>query len=129
MPHANEEGCSQGQQEEVVMRNFKSGAKRDTDVGKPDYEGYLNPLVLERFGQYMLKHQVQADGAIRDSDNWQRGIPQDVYMKSGFRHFMDWWKSHRTGSGDCQEALCALIFNAMGYLLALVEHKEEQKNG
>jgi len=102
----------------MKMREFDTGATRDTDEGKYDYEGFLSPLVVERFGQYMTKHRKQADGNVRDSDNWQKGIPLDAYMKSGWRHFIDWWKEHRhhkTKEG-VEEALCALMFNVMGYL-------------
>ena len=100
------------------MRQFKTGATRDNDTNKIDYEGFLSPLVLERFGEYMLKHQFQADGKKRDSDNWQKGIPKDAYIKSGFRHFMAWWKEHRGIKTDdgIEDDICALIFNAMGYL-------------
>ena len=104
------------------MRTFEGGATRDSDHDKPDYEGYLSPSVIKRFGQYMLKHQQQADGSIRASDNWQcgQGIPQDAYIKSAFRHFMDWWRGHRTDGitdlGDFEDSMCALMFNAMGYL-------------
>ncbi len=98
------------------MREFETGATRDTDEGKHDYEGFLSPLVIERFGEYMTKHRKQADGNLRDSDNWQKGIPQDAYMKSGWRHFLDWWKFHRGHGGDIEEILCAVMFNVMGYL-------------
>jgi hypothetical protein len=101
------------------MRQFDTGATRDTDDGKIDYDGFLSPLVLERFGRYMLTHQVQADGHKRASDNWQKGIPQDAYMKSGWRHFMAWWKHHRDihdPHETVEDSLCALIFNAQGYL-------------
>src|SRR5258708_6429337 len=100
------------------MREFDSGATRDKEEGKFDYEGFLSPLVLERFGEYMDKHRTQADGTQRASDNWQKGIPLDAYMKSGFRHFMDWWKEHDgyESRDGIEEALCATMFNAMGYL-------------
>jgi hypothetical protein len=100
------------------MRIYKTGATRDTDEGKIDYEGFLSPIVLERFGEYMLKHQFQADGKKRDSDNWQKGIEQNDYMKSAFRHFMAWWKEHRgikTPDG-IEDNMCALMFNIMGYM-------------
>ena len=100
------------------MRKFDSGATRDTDENKYDYEGFLSPLVLERFGQYMHKHRKQADGSLRDSDNWQKGIPKEAYMKSGWRHFFTWWQEHRgikTPDG-LEDNLCALIFNVQGYL-------------
>ena len=97
------------------MRKFASGATRDSDETKLDYEGFLSPLVLRRFAEYMHQHRLQADGKLRDSDNWQKGIPLDAYMKSGWRHFMDWWACHRA-SQDPAEALCALLFNVQGYL-------------
>jgi hypothetical protein len=55
---------------------------------------------------------------MRDSDNWQKGMGKDVYIKSGFRHFMDWWMEHRGQDSreGLQDALCALLFNTMGYL-------------
>ena len=100
------------------MRTFDTGATRDSDENKPDYEGFLSPLVLVRYGEYMMKHQVQADGDLRSSDNWQHGIPKDAYIKSAFRHFMDWWLEHDgyESREGLEEALCALMFNVMGYL-------------
>jgi hypothetical protein len=100
-----------------AMRTFGTGATRNTDVNKLDYEGFLSPTVLKRYAEYLHKHRVQADGNIRESDNWQKGIPKDVYMKSAFRHFMDVWSCHRgVGNADLEESLCATLFNLMGYL-------------
>ena len=100
------------------LRTFESGATRDTDANKPDYEGYLSPLVWERFGQYMTAHRFQTDGKVRASDNWAKGIPLDVYIKSAFRHFMAWWLTHDgyIRKEDIEESLCALLFNVQGYL-------------
>ena len=111
------------------MREFESGATRDDDVTKPDYEGFLSPIVLQRYAQYMNKHRKQADGKLRDSDNWQKGMDFDVYIKSGHRHFMDWWLIHRgyDGRDDIEEALCALMFNVQGYLHELLKKKLEIK--
>jgi hypothetical protein len=102
------------------MRKFETGAVRDSDTSKFDYEGFLSPLVLERFARFMHKHRRQKDGIMRDSDNWQKGIPRNVYMKSAWRHFMEWWSQHRGWKPGCawelEDAICALIFNANGYL-------------
>jgi hypothetical protein len=109
-----------------MVRTFKTGATRDSDDTKNDYEGFLSPLVIEAFGDYMTHHRKQADGKIRDSDNWQKGIPKDAYMKSGFRHFMDWWKEHR-GYGSREGliyALCGLLFNVQGYLHEVLKEKK-----
>lgn len=109
-----------------VVREFSSGATRDTATGKHDFEGYLSPLVLNRFAEYMTKHREQNDGSLRASDNWQKGIPQDQYMKSAWRHFIEWWTLHRTPwhGNEVEEALCALMFNIMGYLH---EHLKKKK--
>ena len=104
------------------VRTFDSGATRDTDEGKPDYEGYLSPRVIERFGEYMLSHSEQSDGTRRPSDNWQKGIPLDAYMKSAWRHFHEWWTLHREGYPLlADEALCALLFNVQGYLFEVLK--------
>jgi len=100
------------------IRTFNTGANRNAETGKYDYEGFMSPLVLEAFGAYMHFNRHLADGTLRDSDNWQRGIPQPVYMKSGWRHFFDWWKHHRglTIGEGLVFAICGLLFNAQGYL-------------
>lgn len=107
-------------------RYFESGAYRDGEEGKPDYEGFLSPLVIQAYGAYMHKHRRQSDGEMRASDNWQRGIPKDEYMKSAFRHFMDLWLEHRghESRDGIEEALGALLFNIMGYWHELL--KEEK---
>jgi hypothetical protein len=51
------------------MRTFKTGATRNDDSNKLDFEGFLSPTALEHFAEYMNKNRVQADGNIRDSDN------------------------------------------------------------
>src|SRR6266496_958544 len=109
------------------MRKFETGATRDDDNSKLDYEGFLCPLVLHRFAEYMHQHRVQTDGTLRASDNWQKGIPTDAYMKSMFRHFMDLWSAHRQGHAD-QDALCALMFNVMGYLHVVLTSPDANPN-
>lgn len=110
------------------MRTFETGATRDADDSKYDFEGFLSPLVLERFAEYMHKHRKQKDGSMRASDNWQKGIPLDAYMKSGFRHFRDWWRAHRgypTTTGDgLEDELCAILFNVQGYLHEYLKSKQ-----
>lgn len=110
------------------IRKFETGATRDIDINKNDYEGFLSPLVIERYGNYMTKHRKQSDGLLRDSDNWQKGIPKEAYIKSAWRHFIDWWKEHRgfRSREGIEDALCALMFNIMGYLH---EYLKEKLNG
>ena len=100
------------------MRQFETGATRNVDENKYDYEGFLSPIALKAFAEYMHNNRVQADGKLRDSDNWQKGIPLDSYMKSMYRHFFSVWENHRgiKSDEDIITSLCALMFNVQGYL-------------
>jgi len=111
----------------MSVRKFESGATRDTDAGKLDYEGFLSPIVLREFAKYMAKHMIQSNGKPRTSDNWQKGMPKSVYMKSAFRHFIDLWLEHRgfKSRAGIKEALNGLLFNLNGYYHELL--KEEMK--
>ena len=102
------------------MRAFITGATRDSDDNKIDFEGFLSPLVLKKYGEYMNKHRVQADGQLRDSDNWQKHFGDDHYavcMKSAWRHFHDLWMEHRglKSREGIEDALMGLLFNIMAY--------------
>lgn len=112
------------------MRKFTTGATRDSDETKYDFEGFLSPAVLRWFAKYMHTHRVQADGSLRDSDNWQKGIPKDAYMKSMTRHFMDVWSLHRGETADetMEEALPALLFNIMGYMFETLKAEQQLFN-
>ena len=118
-----------------MVRKFDTGATRDTDNGKPDYEGFISPLVVERYGEYMHQHRIQSDSTLRDSDNWQKGIPKNEYAKSLWRHHQDHWMFHRgyvpdhcspcsNPRGAQEELLCAIIFNASGYLHELIKDRQ-----
>lgn len=78
-----------------VIRTFETGATRDTDEGKYDFEGFLSPEVLYAFAAYMHKHRLQKDGTLRDGDNWQKGMPRQECMKSLLRHIIDLWSIER----------------------------------
>ena len=107
-----------------IVRTFTTGATLDQDQDKFDLEGFESPLVMQRFSAYMHQNRLQADGQLRASDNWQKGIPTDAYMKSMMRHFMAIWLHHR-GEGhlakeSLETALCALRFNVNGYLFEVL---------
>jgi hypothetical protein len=111
------------------MRKFDTGATRDTDEGKLDYDGCLSPLALERFAQYMHMHRRQADGSMRAADNWKKGIPFEAYRKSKWRHDMEFWTlALQNATGDeIEDALCAVWFNVQGYLHELVKVRSRQR--
>jgi hypothetical protein len=117
------------------VRQFESGATRSADAGRYDPEGFLSPIVLERFCEYMNKHRLQPDGSIRGSDNWQKGIPLATYAKGMWRHFLHFWTRHRghvvrddMSAASIEEDLCAILFNVQGYLFEVLKEKE-QSNG
>ena len=109
--------------DEAKVRKFESGATRNLSHDKPDYDGFLSPHMIEAFGQYMHKHRHQADGTLRDSDNWQKGIPLKEYIKSNWRHFIHLWRLSRglrawdeKGNEVFVPDTCAAIwFNTQGY--------------
>lgn len=106
------------------LRTFETGATRDTAQGKPDPEGYWSPLAMDRYDEYMLRHQVQADGSVRDSDNWQKGFGLPTLMKSLLRHVRAVWRLHRgwakPNDDSIEDHLCGVIFNAQVYLHELL---------
>jgi hypothetical protein len=121
-------------QTEKGVRQFGTGATRDLDANKLDFEGFLSPLVLERYAEHMHKARKMPDGSMRESDNWQLGIPVVAYMKSLFRHFFSVWKLHRglpvsevvrgeTIHKDLETELCAVLFNASGMLHEVLKAK------
>jgi hypothetical protein len=95
---------------------FKTGATRTAETTY-DPSGFLNPRVLQLFCEYMEKHRTQADGTLRDSDNWQKGMPTSRTIRSLLRHTFDLWlisRGHDPKSPDCKtpmDALCAIYFN------------------
>lgn len=118
------------------MRQFASGATRNLDTEREDPEGFLAPQVLEAYIAFMHKNRVQKDGTLRESDNWQLGIPQRAYMKSLWRHFFDLWKRHRSNHNHdllwksykdpkVIEDCCAGMFNFMGYMLEELKKPEQ----
>ena len=106
------------------LRTFTTGATRDTASDKLEPYGFLSPLALHRFSQYMHRHRKQSDGSLRASDNWQAGFPRKSYRHSLTRHFLDWWLTSRDHKsiykvGE-EEALCAMLFNVQGLLHELL---------
>ncbi len=112
-------------------RYFDGGAFRDGDNGKMDFEGYFSPLVIKGFGEYMLHHQKQSDGQMRDSDNWQKGFGEDhigVCLKSLLRHVHDIWMEYDgyPSRDGMEEAVYGSMFNIMAIAYKLEKDKYEK---
>jgi hypothetical protein len=113
-----------------AIRQFDSGATRDTSINKLEPFGFISPLALHRFSEYMNTHRLQSDGSLRSSDNWKKGIPIKVYVHSLIRHVMDFWlvmsglkprfDPHTT---DAVEIACAILFNVQGFLHEALQGK------
>lgn len=108
------------------IRAFDTGASRSSEEGKLDPDGFLSHLAVMRYLEYMHQHRTMPDGTLRASDNWKQGIPIESYMKSLYRHFLDVWCYHSEGdleNEELEEALCAVIFNASGFLHELLKRR------
>lgn len=110
------------------MRRFDTGATRDTDRHKLNYRRFFSPRVLKRRAEYMEKHRVQADGQVREPDNWKKGIPLLAYADSAWRHHFEFWQlldEGETAGPRVEEAICALMFNLEGYLDTILQTPRE----
>lgn len=118
----------------METRQFETGATRDTDKGKLEYEGFISPLVDRRFAEYMHKcrtRNVPEGQTLRDPDNWQKGIPIDTYASSLVRHVVEFRLIHdgfeafdeKGNKMDLEDVLCAIRFNVDGYLFETVKRR------
>lgn len=118
-------------------RVFETGASRNANTGKFDYEGFISPSVENSYARYMHENRKMEDGTLRDSDNWQKGIPIKELMKSMARHFYDVWMLHRgyeveDESGkkvSLEHALNGLKFNVNAYIFDLIKNEKTIKRG
>lgn len=113
---------------------FRSGATRSGETTF-DPSGFIAPIVLVSFCRYMEKHRKQADGKLRDSDNWQKGMPTSRAWRSLTRHFLDAWlisRGYKPVSADCEtveDALHAIIFNVSVILKNRIDGNDHEQEG
>lgn len=114
-----------------TVRQFATGAIRDTSEGKYEPWGFTSALVTKRFCAYMHQNRTQSDGNLRDSDNWKLGITQKVYKDSLSRHIEDLKLilegfADEATEPDIETVLCAVRFNVEGLLHEILkQHREE----
>ncbi len=112
--------------EQAGIRTFSTGATRDQNDNKPDYLGFLSARYIKRFGAYMMKHQLQANGEKRAADNWKKGIPIPAYAESLFRHAMEFHDAVERGELDrAEEVALAIGFNVQGF----IHEREKEREG
>lgn len=127
--------CEKMRAEEVlgpqpdIMRDFDTGATRSALLDKLMYSRFLSPRVLRRYCEYLHEHRKQADGNIREPDNWKKGIDEGVYVDSNLRHSWDVWEiiveGREATDKEYEDALCAMLFNTMGLLFEQLTAKGE----
>lgn len=125
----------------TLVQTFDSGATRSADTGKNKYLGFLSFQALEAFGDYMTRHRVQADGSLREPDNWKKGITIESYMDSLLRHALEMAglsvgyipKRCRLENPSFTldqhklETACAIFFNVQGFLHEFVKPKSDKQ--
>lgn len=88
-----------------AREEFESGARRDTQDGKPRYD-LIPPEPLKRFADQMAR------GAVKYGDNnWTKGMPSSRFLSSLMRHV----EAYRLGDRD-EDHLAAVLFNAMAIM-------------
>ena len=111
------------------IRTFPSGATRSNDLTRIDWVKMISVPVLLRYGEYMARNRVQADGSLRDFDNWKKGFPLDETIESMMRHMVDLMALHTDSNPirECniEDSCCAILFNAMAYLHEYLMEKGE----
>ncbi len=115
--HKNLNKPMEEKQEEI--RHFESGAVRGSG-GKLEFGEYLSPHMLFRYAEHMRKNAIKYG-----KGNWLKGIPENEYWESGFRHFMMIFMERQLGiqMEPDTDHYAALIFNIQGLMHEEAERK------
>lgn len=111
-----------------AREEFKTGSRRDTQVGKPRYD-LVPPLALKRIAE------LYARGAEKYGEyNWEIGQPYSRMIASMMRHLYQFMEGETT-----EDHLAALVWGALGIMhfeevgrsyelddLPLHKHKREE---
>ena len=115
------------------MRKWGTGANRNDNARKLEFARFMSPLVVKRYCEYMDKHRYLENGDSREPDNWKNLFGEgheQVCIDSLARHFLDLWITTEGGEPreDKEEALCAIMFNAMAILYKMLKDKNGGKS-
>jgi len=101
------------------MRQYDSGATRSPLGDKLQYKGFRCPQVEKSFALYMHEHRTQADGNIRDADNWKKGMDKEDCADSLIRHCEDFhsaWEGWEVICPDTKKKVSVVeLLNAMKF--------------
>lgn len=82
---------------------FETGAKRDTQKGKPKY-GLISPFAMKRLAMLMVR------GAEKYGEwNWSKGMPFSRFYDSAERHLKQFYMNEESS----EDHLAAVLFNIM----------------
>lgn len=106
-----------------MTRKFKTGAVRDSDIGKENYSECVSQLALRRYALYMLsKEKLYGKG------NWRHGIPKEAYLESLLRHMNKYLIELKDGIViEESDHLSACFFNLQGLMHELEKEKHEKQ--
>lgn len=103
-----------------TMRTFSTGATRNNDPTRIDFIKMLSIPALFSYADYMRAHRKQADGNLREFDNWKGGFPPEEILESLLRHVLDLIALHHgiepMRECEIEETCCAIKFNIDAYL-------------
>lgn len=111
------------------IREFESGATRSDNSNKRDVIGFTSAIADKLYCDYMHKHRVQADGTLRASDNYKKGMPKKAIIESKGRHDLDLrliYEGYKA-RGDELDTLCSLRFAIDNLLMIYANEHEEVK--
>jgi hypothetical protein len=86
-------------------QEFETGAKRDTQKGKPRYD-LISPLALKRVAK-LYTAGLEKYG----EDNWSKGMPFRRFYASMMRHAIQFAEGDKS-----EDHLSAVVFNALAII-------------
>ena len=105
----------------LKITRFKTGAIRDSLIGKEDYIETLSWTALKRFANYMTGKKAKYG-----QGNFKKGILDESYEQSMVRHVQKYLANKYEG-GTCEvdeDHLSAILFNVFG----LIHNQETRKH-
>lgn len=102
------------------ITQFKTGAIRDSQEGKPDFIETISWTALNSYAKYMTGKKVKYGAG-----NFKKGIDDWSYEQSLMRHADKYFRNKYENGKDepNEDHLCALVFNVLG----LIHNREQAK--